>query len=72
MMKVAVSRFIEHFETDENIPGVFLGRHDPEPTTGKKKGKKSPGYREVSVRIWHTGSTSHFCCFTLSLDKDWS
>ena len=52
MNKVTVSRFIEQFETDENIPGVFLGRHEPQPTTGKKKGKKSPGYREVSVRIW--------------------
>ena len=47
MNKVTVSRFIEQFETDENIPGVFLGRHDPEPATGKKKGKKSLGYREV-------------------------
>ena len=47
MMKAMVSRFIEQFETDENIPGVYLGRHEPQPTTGKKKGKKSLGYREV-------------------------
>ena len=52
MMKATVSRFIEQFATDENISGVFLGRHDPEPTTGKKKGKKSSGYREVQVGIW--------------------
>ena len=46
-MKAMVSRFIEQFETDENIPGVFLGRHDPQPMAGKKKSKKSLGYREV-------------------------
>ena len=37
-----VSRFIERFETDENITGVFLGRHERD---GKKKGKKPLGYR---------------------------
>ena len=43
-----VSRFIEQFETDENIPGVFLGRHEQQPpSSAKKKGKKYPGYREV-------------------------
>ena len=41
-----VSRFIERFETDENITGVYLGRHE-QTLSGKKKAKKPSGYREV-------------------------
>ena len=38
-----LSRFVERFETDENIAGVFLGRHEQPQSKKKKKGQQRGG-----------------------------